>query len=412
MRSMPDHWRRKRLTLPKADVPYAVTGWHIAPSISCWNQKAGQKGRHWLRPLEWWAKAALAAFNSGVQYRRNINSRRVVGGMRFSKRASRFLNKLSGAVNVSPRLDRIEARLGRVEQALEEYSAQCSREAAVADRDQILNRVDYVNHNLYLHLKEAMRLRELYFRDLLLIFDRTGQFLPSEMAHLETEHPVALDSDDHRIPWGTAQDNLRLPRFVLACERHFDGRKPLTALDLGCAGGGLVLEFLLRGHRAYGIEGSNFSQSALRAEWRILPHNLFTGDITKSFALRDLQTEGAVACDVISAWEVIEHIAEGDLDHLFANIHRHLASDGIFIGSIALGPDDHPATGASYHRTVKPQEWWEKAFAMRDLPMRRSHQFEFADFARGTSNGPIDGNYRDQPELGFHFVASRSPADA
>lgn len=149
--------------------------------------------------------------------------------MRFSKRASRFLDKLWWTGDASERLDRMEASLGRIERTFAEYSAQCSREAAVADRDQILNRVDYVNHNLYLHLKEAMRLRELYFRDLLLILDRTGQFLPGEMAHLETEHPVAL------------------------------------------------------------------------------------------------------------------------------------------------GPDDHPATGASYHRTVKPQEWWEKAFAMRDLPMRRSH---------------------------------------
>ena len=102
-------------------------------------------------------------------------------------------------------------------------------------------------------------------------------------------------------------------------------------------------------------------------------------------------------------WEVLEHIADEDLPQLFENIRAHLKPDGIFVGSIALGPDDHG--GASYHRTVKPRDWWEQRFAALDLPMLADHNFAFEDFCRGTSNGPIDGNYRNEPHVGFHFVA-------
>ncbi len=64
---------------------------------------------------------------------------------------------------------------------------------------------------------------------------------------LDTGKPVAEDSVDHRFPHGTASDSTRWPRFVAACERLFGPR--LKFLDLGCAGGGLVL--VLRGHNAW-----------------------------------------------------------------------------------------------------------------------------------------------------------------
>ena len=85
---------------------------------------------------------------------------------------------------------------------------------------------------------------------------------------LETAHPVAYTSNDHRFPWGTKNDNTRSPRFCAAIERHF-GRR-VSALDLGCSGGGIVFDFLLRGHFAMGLEGSDFSLKTQRAEWRLI----------------------------------------------------------------------------------------------------------------------------------------------
>jgi len=272
--------------------------------------------------------------------------------------------------------------------------------------ERVIHQINYTNHNLYLHLREAMRVRDLHFRDLMGVLDSVAHRLPAKGGAIRTDHPIANDTDDHQIPWGTAQDTTRSPRFAAACERHFAGRAPLTFLDLGCSGGGLVLDFILRGHAAYGVEGSDYSLRAQRAEWRLLPNNLFTADITKPFTVSGESSEARVQCDVITAWEVMEHIATEDLPQLFANVLAHLKPDGIFVGSIALGPDDHQ--GASYHRTVQPQSWWGKTYLAHGLEMIDSHGFQFYDFCRGTGNGPIDGNYRDDPSLGFHFVAIRS----
>lgn len=267
------------------------------------------------------------------------------------------------------------------------------------------HKINYVNQNLYLHLKEAARVQDLNYRDLMIGIDKNFRIYPTERMDLETSFPVARDTDDHLIPWGSAQDNTRSPRFVAACERYFS--RPLTYIDLGCAGGGLVLDFILRGHQAYGIEGSDYSKLASRAEWRVLPCNLYTADITKPFNLRNPKNKLLVQCDVISAWEVMEHISDNDLPLLFKNIKNHLKSDGLFIGSIALVPDDNPATGAKYHRTVESKSWWEDRFKSLGMEMFTDHGFGFGDFCRGTSNGPIDENYNERPDIGFHFVAKR-----
>jgi SAM-dependent methyltransferase len=271
--------------------------------------------------------------------------------------------------------------------------------------------ISHINYNLNEQLKAAVLVRELYYRDMMLLLDRLTHFTSTTPATVHTKHQVAWDSDDHKVPRGTKQDNTRLPRFVSACERFFirRGEQPrrLKYLDLGCAGGGLVLEFLLRGHEAFGIEGSDFSLLAQRSEWRLLPGNLFTADITKPFTLS--ATDGTpICCDVLSAWEVMEHIADEDLPQLFDNILRHMEQDGFFVGSISTEPVPiDKKTGAIYHRTVKPEVWWKKRFTDLGMRMIEDHGFTFNDFCRGTGNGPLDPNFLENPEGGFHFVALR-----
>jgi 2-polyprenyl-3-methyl-5-hydroxy-6-metoxy-1,4-benzoquinol methylase len=169
--------------------------------------------------------------------------------------------------------------------------------------------------------REHWPAREREHRDVLLLLDRIRPWIPHEQVGIVTDHPVAMASDDHLFPRGTAVDNTRYPRFVAACERLRQG--PLTALDIGCAGGGLVLDFILRGHRAYGVEGSDYSRKAQRAEWRLLGDNLFTADATRPFRLCSPGGE-PVLCDVVCAWEVMEHIPEAELEGLFANVAAHL----------------------------------------------------------------------------------------
>ena len=97
---------------------------------------------------------------------------------------------------------------------------------------------------------------DLGFRDILMRLDQVSPLAGCDEFRLVTDHPIAFHSDDHKHPRGTRNDNTRHPRFVRKCETVF-GRK-IRALDLGCAGGGLVLDFLLAGHSAVGLEGSDY----------------------------------------------------------------------------------------------------------------------------------------------------------
>jgi predicted TPR repeat methyltransferase len=253
------------------------------------------------------------------------------------------------------------------------------------------------------YVLEFERLRDLSAHDMMSAFQKTTALLPPSSATLETAHPGAFDTDDHKFPKGAANDNTRSPRFVAACERHF--KRTLTALDLGCSGGGVVFDFVLRGHQAFGLEGSDGPRKAQRAEWRLFPDRLFACDITKPFRLLGGDRQ-SIRCDVVTAWEVLEHIADSDLPALFENVRNHLADGGLFVGSVTTLPDGDPATGAVYHRTVQLRPWWERRFQELGMRLETAHPFDPADFCRGTGNGWSDPNFRTDPAHGFHFVLS------
>lgn len=173
------------------------------------------------------------------------------------------------------------------------------------------------------------------------------------MPRIVTDHPIAYESHDHIDPKGTANDNTHYPWFVTKTQR-IHGRK-IKFMDLGCAGGGLVKDFLDASHFAVGVEGSDFSKKHQRAEWARIPDNLFTADITKPYFITD--DEGRkVLFDVISAWEVMEHIKRDDLPGLFSGVRNNLVPGGLFVCSIATFPDE------GYHVTLEEKPWWVEQF--------------------------------------------------
>ena len=262
----------------------------------------------------------------------------------------------------------------------------CMREAT-AHRD----RIDELESNATRQIQDAV----------MLLLAGAPQF-KSPSVILESDHKVAADSVDHIRPRGTRNDDTRHPRFIRRCEETFG--RALTVLDLGCAGGGLVFDFLLRDHFAIGLEGSDYSMRAQRAHWRLLPRHLLTCDITKPFGLRHAVTHEPVKFDVISAWEVLEHIPIELLPGLLQNIRSHMSHDGIFAASIATFDDVDPTTQVNYHATVKPRDWWESIFRKYGFEIVNG-LFEPLDFPRGSGNGPRDWSVLANPELGFHLVA-------
>lgn len=209
------------------------------------------------------------------------------------------------------------------------------------------------------------------------------------MIEVITDKPVAVDSPDHLFPLGTRQDNSRNERFNRKL-RELRG-SPLRVLDLGCAGGGMVASFLEEGDFAVGIEGSDYSKARGRAEWATIPDNLFTADITEPFTLRVRRhvplLSGVLAFDVVTAWEVMEHIREEKLPALMGNIDRHLAPNGLVIMSISSAEDIYQ--GVRMHQTVHSEAWWNTFFDRAGWSVRADTARWFGDdVVRGPANCP------------------------
>lgn len=255
------------------------------------------------------------------------------------------------------------------------WQAECFLKEQITETDQTARVLDEVHRHI-----------DFTYRDIMVALQRQKAFLPDNDIILETDYPVAYKSKDHLHPHGTIQDNTRFPRFVERCETLLVAKRDLAFLDLGCSGGGMVLEAALRGHISLGLEGSDCSKKEQRAEWRLLDDRLQTCDITKPFYLRNSHKE-IQQFDIITAWEVLEHIAEADLPQLFENIKNHLALGGYFVGSIANWDDIDPTSGVNWHVTVRPYEWWVRKFTEAGFQIC-TEDFATADLARGAYNPP------------------------
>nr|WP_248311596.1 methyltransferase domain-containing protein [Bosea sp. ASV33] len=198
------------------------------------------------------------------------------------------------------------------------------------------------------------------------------------------------------------RDNTRHRRFVQRSEEIF-GRK-VKHLDIGCAGGGLVWDFTIAGNLSIGIEGSDYSRRNSRAEWGTIPDRLFTADVCYPFEVK--QDGARVLFDVISAWELFEHIPTDRVDDVITHLLAHLSPEGVVVCSIATFNDIDPATGTNFHQTVKPKAWWEERFSAQGLkPV--AGLFEAGDFVRGAGHSGDDWDARTSPHLGFHLVLRR-----
>lgn len=199
-----------------------------------------------------------------------------------------------------------------------------------------------------------------------------------------TAHPAAHASPDHTHPLGCVNDNSRCAGFVAKASRLYELPR---VLDLGCAGGGMVADFVDAGCEAVGIEGSTLPGDGGRGEWpRLGRRFLFTADATRPFTvLRDGQPWRA---DVVTAWEFLEHVAESDLPGVVANVRRHVAPGGIFVASVATFPDP------PRHQTVRDRDWWLQRLGTLGL----AASAELVDY--------FDPDWvRSQPGRGFHVVA-------
>ncbi len=227
------------------------------------------------------------------------------------------------------------------------------------------------------------------------------------MAHeveLFTDFPVALDSLDHLYPHGTKEGIRHSPRFVRKCQQVL-GKKP-TVLDLGCAGGGYISDFAKRGHLAVGLEGSDYCQKNGIGAWKGGSDYLFTCDVSKPF---ELQRDGArIEFDLVMCWELLEHLEERSLLQFFENVWKHLASEGLFIGSVSTRPS-RKCAGGSYHVTIRPRGWWQAQFKRRGFRWVDEGPFEMSDYPPGSVSGKAYQQFirNHTGNMGFVFVTKK-----
>jgi SAM-dependent methyltransferase len=223
-----------------------------------------------------------------------------------------------------------------------------------------------------------------------------------------TEKPVAIDSADHKWPRGTLHDNSMNRNFNLKAYSCFKFKPDFKLLDLGCAGGGLVRSVLDDGYTAVGLEGSDISRKLRSGEWDTCIHHLFTCDLTVPFEIRDRDGK-PVLFDVITCWDVLEHIPTEKIPVLLQNVRKHLAPGGLFVGSVDMTPDGDPMTGAVYHLTVKPKDWWMTTFQDQQFVEEKVHPFEVPDYVRG--NGTTLKDWDPADGEGCHLVMRVRPAE-
>jgi 2-polyprenyl-3-methyl-5-hydroxy-6-metoxy-1,4-benzoquinol methylase len=192
---------------------------------------------------------------------------------------------------------------------------------------------------------------------------------------LKTDHPIAYDSPDHLMPWGTMRDNTTNANFIEEIHEFFKLNYDLdnfNFLDLGCSGGQLAVDFYKQGNLSVGLEGSDYSVKHQRANWPEY-HNkiLFTCDVTKPYSLYN---EGEkIEFDIITAWEVVEHIHPDDLSDFFKYINDNLKPGGIFLASVSTIED--VIEGFKLHQTIFSEvEWYQKLPKLTSLKL---YQYPF-----------------------------------
>ena len=190
------------------------------------------------------------------------------------------------------------------------------------------------------------------------------------MFEVITDYSLAEYSWDYKQPLGNLHDNTKHLPFNTRIEQLISNR-PICMIDFGCAGGGIVEDFIDRGHLAIGLDGSDASYLIKRACWGKIPNNLFLCDCARPFQV--LCNSQPFKADVITSFEFFEHIYREDIPKVCDNIKNLLNKDGFSIHSIALFESGH-------HVTWKDKEWWFYIFEQNGLRIRPDILSEFEKY--------------------------------
>jgi hypothetical protein len=119
-----------------------------------------------------------------------------------------------------------------------------------------------------------------------------------------------------------------------------------------------------------------------------LRENLFTCDISKPFTLTQ-DGSAPFMFDVISAWEVLEHLTKEGVNGLFDNLSKHTHAGSILACSISQVQGGFTADGFPLHQIIEPLPWWVEVAGRHGFELMKNSPLSPLDYARGNGNPSV-----------------------
>ncbi len=268
--------------------------------------------------------------------------------------------------------------------------------------DERLKTVEWLSNQSRLESKFTNQLLQQFYNEIGVKLYKDLFYEYGNEIDFKTNYPIAYSTDTME-PESTYEGTSRPTNFVRHCIDLLGSN--IKCLDIGAGPGGLVYEWIFNGIKAVGIDGSDFCKKYNIGFWNNIKNSLFTCDITQPFNFYEKKQHNHVKFNIITMWEVLEHIPEEGLESLFSNIKNHLHIDGYFIGSVST-LEYISSSGQPYHITVKSLEWWKSKMANHGIDIINDHFFNIKMFCRGVGDNIQDQhNYFKNSNEGFHFVA-------
>lgn len=140
---------------------------------------------------------------------------------------------------------------------------------------------------------------------------------------------------------------------------NMDRAMSMRVVDVGCALGFFVRHLRSRGYDVRGLEYSNWALDHAPEDIRFY---LQQYDLTDTEPIADWVLEGGEApFDVVTCFEVLEHIAAPSVDQACQHLFNALAPGGILLATICVVGQPDTRSDPT-HVTVVPREWWERKF--------------------------------------------------
>lgn len=162
-----------------------------------------------------------------------------------------------------------------------------------------------------------------------------------------------FDNENYEVGYGGYFYDGRYASSVLSIVEYFKLLPKAKVLELGCAKGFILFEFMKLGMDVRGIDKSTYAIE--KAVVEVKPFLQCQSATDLPFSENEF--------DFVYSKEMLPHLNEQEIDSTLCEIMRVASGDNIFL-EIQVPSDNYSAELIKKwdctHKTIKPVDWWEK----------------------------------------------------